>query len=303
MSVQHSNGGKAGHMIEHSSSLKTITSNLRARALDAGSASLCCLAIGASALLGCGDAGSEQLLGQAEHPILRGALDEEDHPEVLLLANLAGFLCTGTVISAEAGTGFLVTAAHCVTEENPRGPGVVPLGPEQFVVVSGSDFAASTTIFPAEAISVEPSYDGSFPGDDIAVVRFFFGDEPAPAVIEPLRADEDTLSVEDELLLIGFGQTEAGGENTARRRVARDIAALDPELVAYSQEDGRGACFGDSGGPGLAEVGGRERLAAVISGGVDDDEDGEDCAGGFGISTRVSGYQAFIEGVLAGDGG
>lgn len=235
-------------------------------------------------------------LGTLAQPILGGTVDDA-HPEVMLLADAAGFLCTGTNILSEDGTGFLLTAAHCVTEVRSRG--VVALPPERFLVVPGTDFSESTLAFAVDEISVEPGYDGSFAVDDIAVVRFVFGGAPEPPAIEPLLADDDDLALADELLLIGYGQTENPGLNTERRRVERSIAALDDEVIVHSQEDGDGACFGDSGGPGLVEVGGEERVAVVISGGVSDSQD--DCADGIGISTRVSAYEDFIEGVLEGN--
>jgi len=245
-----------------------------------------------------GQATGTQALGRTGQAILGGTVDEA-HPEVMLLADAAaGFLCTGTNIQAEDGSGFLLTAAHCVTADAAVGPGVVALDPARFVVVPGTDFAESPVAFPVEAISVEPNYDGGFAEDDIAVVRYFFGNGAAPGTIEPLRADDDALALNDELTLIGYGQTELAGLNTERRSVERSVGALDQELVAYSQEDGNGACFGDSGGPGLVEVGAEERVGLVISGGVA--EIGVDCDGGVGLAMRVSAYEGFIDAVLSG---
>jgi hypothetical protein len=237
-------------------------------------------------------------IARLEQPILGGTLDEA-HPEVMLLADAAGFLCTGTNIQVGGSSGFLLTAAHCVTEAARFGGGVVPIDPARFVVVPGADFAESALAFPVEAITVEPNYDGGFATDDIAIVRFAFGNGPAPGVIEPLGAGADDLTVNDELLLIGYGQTEVDGLNTERRSVERSVDGLDAELVAYSQEDGSGACFGDSGGPGLVEVGGEERVGLVISGGVA--ALGVDCDGGVGLAMRVSAYADFIGDVLSGE--
>jgi trypsin len=256
------------------------------------------IALAASALSACGSPADELAIGSAQQKILGGVVDD-DHSEVMLLVNRAGFLCTGTVIRAERQRAFLLTAAHCLTEEAARG-GVTPIAADQFVVVPGVDFAESTSAFPVDAVSVEPNYDGSFAGNDIGIVRFFFGNAAAPKAIPPLAAADDKLAVNDGLLLVGYGQTEVDEDNTQRRRVERSVEALDAELVAYSQEDGDGACFGDSGGPGLIEVGGGERVAVVISGGVSDEDEG--CAGGLGVATRVSGYESFIQDVLAGNG-
>jgi secreted trypsin-like serine protease len=253
------------------------------------------IAFTASALVACGspDAASSEAFSQLEQPIIGGTLDTE-HSEVMLLANRAGFICTGTVIHVEGQTGYLLTAAHCVTEEDDESE-TVPLRATDFIVIPGDDFAESTTAFSVNQVNVEPRYDGGLAEHDIAIVRFVFGSAPAPSVIPPLLVSEDTLDVDSSLLFVGFGQTEIDDGNTQRRRVERRVEALDAELVAYTQADARGTCFGDSGGPGLVEVDGEERVAAVISGGVDNDDS---CAGGFGVSTRVSAYEEFIATVV-----
>lgn len=279
-------------MIHLSTLLKVVRNRRRTRSIRQGSITVPVLAW---ALGACGSPADELAISQLEQPILGGVVDNA-HPAVMLLAHRAGFLCTGTVIHVERDMGYLLTAAHCVTEESEDRPGLVPLDAKDFVVVPGADFAESTTAFSVKAVSVEPSYDGSFAAD-VALVRFFFGTQPAPPVIPALQLAEDTLDAGDALLLVGYGQTELDEANTERRRVERTIEELDRELVVYTQEDGNGACFGDSGGPVLVKVGGRERVAAVISGGVSDSDEG--CAGGFGVAMRVSAYQSFIDGVLA----
>ncbi|MEY4549151.1 MAG: hypothetical protein RL685_5346 [Pseudomonadota bacterium] len=246
----------------------------------------------ALALSACSSSDGALELGQTQEPILRGQLDGE-HPQVMLLANEAGFLCTGTLIDVLGHSGFLLTAAHCVTDKD---AGAQRLPPEQFEVIAGDDFRSRTSTFPVEAIEVHPGYDGSFALDDVAIVRIDLGDATPPPVIPPLFAQEDTLRVDDPLLLVGYGQTEQEGENSVRRHVVQSIAGLGADFIAYSQEDGTGACFGDSGGPGLITLQGQERVAAVISGGVGSDDR---CSGGLGVSMRVSKYTGFIENVLS----
>lgn len=250
----------------------------------------CALALAGLSACSSPDAGLS--LGQAEQPILRGQIDRE-HPQVMLLANQAGFLCTGTLIQVREQTGFLLTAAHCVTEED---PGATRLPAEQFVVLAGTDFLDSTEVFAVDQIRVHPGYDGTFAQDDVAVVRVDLGDSTPPVAIPPLSAEDDALQISDRLLLVGYGQTESDLENSLRRHVARDVSDLDAQRIAYTQEDGKGTCFGDSGGPGLVSVRGQERVASVTSGGVDGDER---CSGGFGVGMRVSAFAGFIDGVLA----
>jgi secreted trypsin-like serine protease len=236
-------------------------------------------------------------LSSASQPIFGGQLDT-DHPEVLFLFDLTGASCTGTNIRTEAGRGFLLTAAHCVTVDVP-GPGVVPIDPERFVVVPGEDVAESEVFFAVEEIAVEPGYDGSAADDDIAVVRYFFGNDAAPPTLEPLTPADDDLEIGDDLLLVGYGLTEDGDFNTERRQVGRRLDDLNGDLIAFSQADGRGACFGDSGGPGLVEVDGEERVGLVISTGVSDSE--IPCVDGFTLGMRVSAYADFIDDFLEED--
>jgi secreted trypsin-like serine protease len=245
----------------------------------------------AAALSGCSSSNEATELGRAEQPILRGQVDRE-HPQVMVLADRAGFLCTGTLIDVRGRVGFLLTAAHCVTEED---AGATRIPPERFLVISGDDFETSTTAFPVEAIQVNPGYDGTFAVDDVAVVRLDLGDVEPPPPIPALAASEDKLHVSDSLLLVGFGQTERSTENSVRRHVSRAISGLDDDIVTYSQQDGKGTCFGDSGGPALVTVNGTERVAAITSGGVGS---AEDCSGGIGVSMRVSAFSGFIESAL-----
>jgi secreted trypsin-like serine protease len=255
-----------------------------------------------SALIACGAFACGQsaapaddlILSSAAQPIFGGSLDRE-HPEVMFLFDLAGSACTGTNIRTDSGSGFLLTAAHCVTVDVP-GPGVQVIDPERFVVVTGEDVFESTEFFPAEAIAVEPGYVGAAADDDIAIVRYFFGNQSAPPTIEPLTPGDDDVQVDDDLLLVGYGQTEDGGQNTERRSVARSVGDLDDELIAFSQADGRGACFGDSGGPGLVQLDGQERVGLVISTGISDNP--VPCIDGLTLGMRVSAYADFIQDVF-----
>ncbi|HVZ31388.1 MAG TPA: trypsin-like serine protease [Polyangiaceae bacterium] len=244
-----------------------------------------------AALSGCSSSDAASEWGRTQQPILRGQIDRE-HPQVMVLADRAGFLCTGTLIDVRGRTGFLLTAAHCVTEEDAR---ATRIPPERFLVISGDDFETSTTAFPVEAIQVNPGYDGTFAVDDVAVVRLDLGDVKPPPAIPPLSASEDTLRVSDSLVLVGFGQTERSAENSVRRHVSRAIDELDDDVVTYSQADGKGTCFGDSGGPALVTVNGAERIAAITSGGVGS---ADDCSGGIGVSMRVSAFSGFIESAI-----
>ena len=266
----------------------------------AGGIAFASLGLAMPGLAACGGPPQGELeLSRLDQPIIGGVVDDEEHPEVMLLENDAGFICTGTVIEVQGDTAFLLTAAHCVVEEEPDETGAfIPFEAETFQVIPGSDFEESTTAFEVEAVTPDASYDGNFTGD-VAVVRFSIGDQPAPAFIPPLFPDEDALVIDDELLLVGFGVTETDERNSERRQVEKPLFDLDETLLVFNQDDARGACFGDSGGPVLVEVDGEERVAGVISGGVNEEDTG--CAGGFGVAMRASGHQKFIISALVAD--
>jgi len=244
-------------------------------------------------VLGCGAEAETPALAQRQQDIYRGSVDTT-HLAVMYLFNQAGLACSGTNLRSNDGQGFLLTAAHCVTSLTAVGP--VAVTPQGLLVVPGSDVSLSSVAYGVQQVHVPETFAGVFGSDDIAIVRFFFGSDPAPASIEALPLADDDLAVGDPFVLVGFGRTETTAENTQRRQVQRFVNGIDSQLVLYSQADGRGSCSGDSGGPGLIQRGGAERVAVVISGGVD--FSGDPCSGGFGFGTRVSAYEAFIRGVL-----
>jgi hypothetical protein len=204
--------------------------------------------------------------------------------------------CTGTTVQAMDGVGYLLTAAHCVGLRHSAGELALPFKPvatTDLFVVPGNDWAQACVAHPAQDYQVHAGFTGE-PGspDDLAVIRFHYGNAADPAVIAPLTAAEDELSVGDPFTLVGYGRTDGNAQNSARNQVERAISRLGSRFVEHSQ-DGGGTCQGDSGGPGLVQVGGTERVAVVSSLGISQSMV-DPCSTGVGVGVRVSAYESFI---------
>ena len=208
--------------------------------------------------------------------------------------------CSGTTIATGGGWGFLLTAAHCVVEEDAASAPVLPLKllPTTVLrVVPGPNWLTTynTQYFEVAALSVHPSWDGLAGNFDVAVVRYRGATASTPA-IPILAPGEGTLALGAAVTLVGYGETETSTQNTQRNKVDRVVSALEPELVFYSQSDGKGSCFGDSGGPALFAASGGVRVAGVMS------RVFPDCTT-LGAAARMSASAAFVNAVIAAAGG
>ncbi len=247
-------------------------------------AALC--AIGAAA---CGGATDTSLDGTTEDPIIGGHIDPADVAIVELVEELGQdeYTCTATFIS----TTVLLTAAHCVVDENH--PKVIP-SKATFRVMKAS---SQTTAKSSDWITVRranvhphPGYDGDA-AHDVAVVVL---DNPVAITPIAIRRTPITSALAgSKVRLVGYGQStrksSAHDGSGTRRSVDTTIRALDGNLVRIGNT-GQQACDGDSGGPALLNVDGVETLIAT------DDlaATSVNCAGG-DLYQRVDLHLSFID--------
>ena len=257
---------------------------------------------GAACAPGVADGGPRSRAGA----IIGGTADTT-HESVLALVQYVtpttGYACSGTSISQNGTSVFLLTAAHCVVQHDATFQIVQPMtiaSPTVLTVVPGPDWQTSLAQgrkFSVAAVAMAPGYDGATDSpNDLAVVRFVTS-TPSMPVIPILEPADDALAIGSTLTLVGYGVTTVGTQNSTRQTIDRPVDSLNAQHLYYLQNDMKGQCSGDSGGPALARVGGTERVAGVISYGVDIPSINLVCSLQ-AASVRVSSLASFIHSIV-----
>lgn len=157
--------------------------------------------------------------------------------------------CSGLLIAPRV----VMTAAHCVERVRSRGALEVVFGAR----VQGGVFVVVDVAY------AHPDYVPGSATDDIAVLMLA---EDAPvAPVELGSASVADLLPGASLRAIGFGVTERRADDSGERRSgALALATVSPTTFTASASPGM-TCTGDSGGPVLATVAGREEVIGVTS--------------------------------------
>ncbi|MDQ3037973.1 MAG: trypsin-like serine protease [Myxococcota bacterium] len=233
----------------------------------------------ALALAACAPSSPE--LGVREAGIVDGTRDS-GHPEVMLLYNRAGGLCTATLISPRV----VLTARHCVTS----GSGVVA-SPSSVSLYVGSSERSLTAEHRARTIFIIPGSSGNI-GDgraeDVALIELTAPASETPRMIA-LESPRNLLG--GEITAVGFGQTPTGSAGTkyiasgAVEGYQGGLIFVDPTV-----------CSGDSGGPAIAADGLIYGVASFIF--SPDGRTEPRCGTAPGAYNEIYRHLDWIEGVL-----
>jgi secreted trypsin-like serine protease len=243
-------------------------------------AQICSLILFSLVLHGCGgdDAGSSSV---DQSPIIGGKIDRS-HEAVGLVGQTASsrsrsvnWGCTGTLV----GPRTVLTAAHCVTTASNRK-----------LTASRMRFATASGVTSVSRIQIPTTYrpGSSDSWDDIALLIL-----SKPAQETPIATADSAPRVDKSAEVVGFGVTmataphEGDGAGTRRYATIRIEQVSDRELIYDSSK--KGACYGDSGGPILQDLGSGHVVIGVTSRGTAtlcDDLD---------IATRVDAFRDWIK--------
>ena len=193
-------------------------------------------ALAATFLPGCEAADPEgaevQFAPEAEAEIFGGSADTT-HDAVVYLEGSGA--CTGTIIGAANGTGWVLTAGHCGGLSN---------------ILVGDTFNTFTAQYDVSQDIPHPQWNGNAgDGYDFRLLRFSYSGA-TPPVIPP--ATDDSGIIGQMVTHVGYGLTE-NGDASGRRAVNQPVqnAYNSPPLLEFDQSNGTGTCSGDSGGPAI----------------------------------------------------
>jgi hypothetical protein len=207
-------------------------------------------------------------LGSASAPIVGGSVDTTSRSTVaLLLSHPDGTraLCSGSVIATRGSRAYVLTAAHCVQGSVDN----VYEAVDWRDCEAGGDSSQCFASYQVVSWQAHPGYDSETLQNDIAMVTVEGADETT--AFTPALADDSTIVAGQVLELSGYGRTYAGPVddaapfNTVRHKVAVNLEAKTPSWLRVDASTGETACFGDSGGPAFAHVGGELVVAGVAS--------------------------------------
>lgn len=205
--------------------------------------------------------------GNAYPLVLSGARDRGD--DAIVMVHTGGGICTGTVISSH----HVLTAAHCVRDPN-----------RLSIASSRRSIDVARVHLPPRAFNLR---------NDIAVVEVVESLSPPPVAV---NLDPDVLPEEMRVRLVGFGLTSTGSHDSGVKREGEAEVRRTESYLRTVPGTG-GSCYGDSGGPALARIRGRETVVGVVSHGLS-----RRCENGSEL-VRTDVHRAFLAGFVGGSSG
>ncbi|KAJ2783730.1 hypothetical protein GGI15_002480 [Coemansia interrupta] len=202
-------------------------------------------------------------------PRILGGSDanKKDYPFIVYMSNSAdSSYCGGSIISDQ----WILTAAHCIKSASAG---------DIKVYIGKADYNPD----PSKAVSVaevhnHPQYDDSTMVNDISLLRLSSSISESNAA----TIDIDTSTVGDgtTVTALGWGYTSETDTTPSTSLKKVDLTTLsqaqcgskdtkftgnDGERICVASDNGKATCPGDSGGPLIRKVGGKNKLVGITS--------------------------------------
>lgn len=189
-------------------------------------------------------------------PVVGGFEVSNENPEAAYVVMIYGeksgesYVCTGTFISES----LILTAAHCLSEN--KDVMSMFFGRKPFEGAAAELPIVSVVNFQKLVVQDGDSKDRH----DIALIEFS-GGLPEGAKIAQLPTVETDVDKVKYVLALGYGRTDGKQESgtpgqdigTLREVLLdRENMSVNQNYFTLDQTNGRGVCFGDSGGPALS---------------------------------------------------
>jgi len=198
--------------------------------------------------------------------------------------------CGGTIISKR----WVVTAAHCVPDGSASGITVMVGDHDQ-------ETSDGETRLDVKRIIVHEAYDANTMQNDIALMEL---DEDVPwgNYVAPACLPSTQVSVDQECVVTGWGETEDTGDKTKLQQVKVPVMSNSECQTSYGsyitnvnvcaglEQGGKDSCQGDSGGPMVCRPTGVYVLHGVVSWGYGCADSGYP-----GVYARVTEFVSWIQ--------
>lgn len=206
-------------------------------------------------LIACSSTDTAEASSSANSAIIGGASDTGDPAVVEFEMDTASGSggCTATFITTQV----LLTAAHCVVDEND--PTKIPDGATFKYNSNPTESPANWTTIQTSNVHFHPQYDGDA-AHDVAIAVL-----DLPANVTPIPINRNPLTQADvgkSIKIVGYGNNTTKSGFGIKRTANVTLRALAGDLVTIGNT-GRQACEGDSGGPAFMTINGVVTLIAT----------------------------------------